>query len=172
MAEKKRRLELAVVNTRGFIRTWGSKGSHDGQFLAPLGVAVGCDGTIYVADSDNNRIQCFDCNGIFLRKWGKLGDRDGEFTFPTGLALSEWKGMNESIMSAMMMVPSLASFPPGVLPICVAYIGIQCICVAEHNNHAMLMDGHALEKENMCITLGALGQKCGSLLYTKASAEQ
>jgi len=38
---------------------WGSKGSGDGQFLYPYGVAVAPDGTVYVADTWNHRIQAF-----------------------------------------------------------------------------------------------------------------
>jgi DNA-binding beta-propeller fold protein YncE len=38
---------------------WGSSGSGGGQFYGPTGVAVDQDGNVYVADSDNNRIQKF-----------------------------------------------------------------------------------------------------------------
>ena len=141
---KKSRLKSSI-----YIRTWGQEGSDDKQFSYPYGVAVGCDGTIYVSDSENNRIQCFNRNGTFLHKWGRRGDRDGEFKFPTGLAIGLWNGMNESIKSAMMMVPSLASFPPGVLPICVAYIGSECLyCTDFHANRVQVfgMDGRFILK--------------------------
>ena len=36
---------------------WGSYGNGDGQFSTPLGVSIGPDGSVYVADSANNRIQ-------------------------------------------------------------------------------------------------------------------
>ena len=129
MTSKKYRMESKSV----FSRTWGQKGSKDGQFSDPRAVAVGYDGTIYVADSVNHRIQCFDSNGTFLYKWGQWGYSDGEFIFPTGLALSEVSEA-KNVKSLMFKVPELASFPPGVLPICAGYVGIECIYVVEHSN--------------------------------------
>ena len=42
-----------------FGSTWGTEGSGDGQFTEPIGVAVASDGSVYVADTDNHRIQKF-----------------------------------------------------------------------------------------------------------------
>lgn len=38
---------------------WGGKGSANGQFLSPGDVAPGPNGTVYVADTGNNRVQQF-----------------------------------------------------------------------------------------------------------------
>lgn len=40
-----------------------------------------------MADTDNNRIQKFDSNGIFITKWGLPGSGDGEFNEPRGVAV-------------------------------------------------------------------------------------
>ena len=144
---KKPKLESSKESM--FSHTWGCAGSSDGQFWSPHSVAVGCDGTIYITDSNNNRVQCFDSNGMFIHKWGQKGTKDGEFDYPTGLAIGVWNGMNASIMSTMMMVPSLASFPPGVLPICVSYIGIECLyCTELHGDRIQVfgMDGSFIRK--------------------------
>ncbi len=38
----------------------------------PQGIAVGPDGSVYVADYDNHHIQRFDSSGNFISKWGNL----------------------------------------------------------------------------------------------------
>ena len=42
-----------------FIRSVGSTGSGNAQFQSPNGIAVDSSGNVWVADSDNNRIQEF-----------------------------------------------------------------------------------------------------------------
>jgi len=64
----------------------GISGNGDGQFNNPNGVAVD-SGDVYVADSDNHRIQKFDSSGTFLTKWGISGNGDGEFSIPRGVAV-------------------------------------------------------------------------------------
>ena len=51
------------------------------------GIAVDSSGNVYVADSDNNRIQKFDSNGNFITKWGSNGSGDGQFNGPIGIAV-------------------------------------------------------------------------------------
>jgi DNA-binding beta-propeller fold protein YncE len=50
----------------------------DGQFNEPWGVTVDPEGTIYVSDTWNGRIQVFDAEGNFLRKWGNFNTTNGE----------------------------------------------------------------------------------------------
>ncbi len=56
------------------LREWGTKGSAEGQFSNPHGLAFGPDGDIVVADRENSRLQVFDRQGIFKQQW--LGAKD------------------------------------------------------------------------------------------------
>jgi len=57
-----------------FMLKWGTRGPMEGQFGSPLYVSVGQDSNVYVADSQNHRIQKFTGNGTFLTSWGQNGD--------------------------------------------------------------------------------------------------
>ena len=56
-----------------FIKTWGSKGSGEGQFDMPNSIAVDARGNVYVADLGNKRIQVFDNDGNFKTQIGAVG---------------------------------------------------------------------------------------------------
>lgn len=71
----------------------GRNGSGEGQFNAPRDLAFGPDGTLYVADSRNHRIQHFSASGEFLGTWGTFADVNsgaapgGTFNEPWGIAV-------------------------------------------------------------------------------------
>jgi sugar lactone lactonase YvrE len=65
------------TNTGGPILSWGSAGSGNGQFNTPLGVAVDAAGFVYVADTNNGRVQRFSGSGTFLAQWPVLGTPNG-----------------------------------------------------------------------------------------------
>jgi DNA-binding beta-propeller fold protein YncE len=76
------------------VTTWGSEGTAPSQFMAPRAVAAAPDGSIYVADSRNHRIQKFDASGKFVLSWGSFGSLDantavqGTFNEPWGVAVA------------------------------------------------------------------------------------
>jgi sugar lactone lactonase YvrE len=41
------------------ITKWGSAGTADGQFSIPIGIAINSKGLVYVAESNNARVQIF-----------------------------------------------------------------------------------------------------------------
>jgi DNA-binding beta-propeller fold protein YncE len=69
------------------LKTVGEKGNIPGTFLHPTNVAVGADGSIYIADTSNFRIQQFTADGEFIRELGGAGNRPGKFSRPKGVAV-------------------------------------------------------------------------------------
>jgi outer membrane protein assembly factor BamB len=71
------------------IRSWGGPGSDPGQFdFSPAStsendhgsIGVGPDGSVYVSDSDNHRVQVFTPNGDFVREFGSIGTAPDQFS--------------------------------------------------------------------------------------------
>lgn len=63
----------------------GLRGSIEGDFNYPRGLAVNWNGDIFVADSMNHRIQVFNQTGVFKFKFGVKGKENGQFDQPTGV---------------------------------------------------------------------------------------
>lgn len=59
------------------------------MFYEPWGVAVGPDGSVYVTDTWNHRVQKFTANGQFITKWGFFGTAESPDAFwgPRGIAV-------------------------------------------------------------------------------------
>jgi sugar lactone lactonase YvrE len=70
------------------ITQWGGYGSGNGQFYYPNSLAVGADGSVYVLDGWNYRVQKFDGSGNFVAKWGSYGNGNGQFSSPGGIAIA------------------------------------------------------------------------------------
>ena len=65
--------------------TIGEQGQGEGQLAKPTHVVVDHQGSIYVTDAFNFRVQKFDPDGKFLKSYGYLGDSFGAFARPKGL---------------------------------------------------------------------------------------
>jgi DNA-binding beta-propeller fold protein YncE len=82
---------VTAFDVRGrVLRTWGRRGTADGEFTDPSGVAIGVDGSVYVADAGGARVQKFTPDGTWLASFGHpdaSGDTLGEHD-AVGLAVS------------------------------------------------------------------------------------
>ena len=66
--------------------SWGSSGSGPGEFQ---GANLGVDsaGNVYVADTQNDRVQKFSPAGVFISQFGVTGSGNGQFARPQGVAV-------------------------------------------------------------------------------------
>ena len=89
-------VKIFTTNTRLFIfdahsgdllKTIGTRGKEEGQFNLPLQAATAPDGTVYVVDSGNFRVEAFTPDGKFKLAFGSIGRKSGQFTRPKGIAV-------------------------------------------------------------------------------------
>jgi outer membrane protein assembly factor BamB/class 3 adenylate cyclase len=78
-----------------FVEYWGVPGSSDGQFQLRRsngdgfgGIAIESDGSFFVLDVGNGRVQKFDGQRRFVRAWGGFGDGPGMYRDPVGIAVA------------------------------------------------------------------------------------
>ena len=60
--------------TGKFVRSWGSRGTANGQFSVAHGIAIDAAGNVYVADTGNKRIQVFDSDGNYKTQFTNIGN--------------------------------------------------------------------------------------------------
>ena len=64
----------------------GARGEAEGEFNLPLQATVAPDGTLYVVDSGNFRVEGFDPAGRYRLSFGSVGRFPGQFARPKGIA--------------------------------------------------------------------------------------
>jgi DNA-binding beta-propeller fold protein YncE len=65
------------------LQEWGATGAEPGRFRGPAGVAIGPDGSVFVTDLHNHRVQRFSSEGSYLDGW----PAGGEDAAPFGIAV-------------------------------------------------------------------------------------
>lgn len=100
IADSRNHRILHLDQDGNLIRSWGDFAASDfnanspapeGSFNEPWGLAVGPDGSVYVADTWNSRIQKFTSEGQFVTMWGTFGAAESRYHFwgPRGVAVDE-----------------------------------------------------------------------------------
>ncbi len=89
-----------------FILQWGDHGIEPGEFAGPKNIAIDPDGSIYVTDAGNARVQKFDGNGTLIGGWGAYGSDNGQFHSPSGIAT----GANHTIHVADSALNRIQTF--------------------------------------------------------------
>jgi len=80
------KLGIAAENSK-IVLKFGSFGEGEEEFNEPQGICVDKEGSIFVVDTGNNRIQKFDSEGNYLSEFGQLGWEEGEFSNPSDIAI-------------------------------------------------------------------------------------
>jgi len=71
------------------LSTLGEPGDQEGQFAFPTSLAFGPDGSLFVVDQINSRVQMFAADGEYLDQLGGLGVGFGNFVRPKDVAVDE-----------------------------------------------------------------------------------
>src|SRR5215211_111693 len=74
---------------------WETRGDPASPLGNPSHLAIAPDGSIWVADADNNRFQIFAPDGSLLEVWGTAGSGEGEFDFTT----VDWAGHDQAAIA-------------------------------------------------------------------------
>jgi outer membrane protein assembly factor BamB len=113
-----------------FLESWGTGGKGNGQFDLRRAngdeygmVAFAPDGSFFVLDPGNRRIQAFDAKRRFLRAWGGFGNAVGTFNDPVSIAvdaagnvgvLDDERGVIEVYTPAGKVVRTIPAFPASI----------------------------------------------------------
>jgi DNA-binding beta-propeller fold protein YncE len=100
VADSRNHRVLHIASDGSLLKEWGSFGdiaagnAPQGVFNEPWGIAVGPDGSVYVSDTWNHRVQKFTADGQPIRMWGQYGqplpevpESKSSFWGPRGIAV-------------------------------------------------------------------------------------
>ncbi len=82
---------LEYTKTGEPIRSWGSYGTGENEFIYPTGLVFGKDGAYYISEygMDADRVHVFDPERRFRAQWGKTGEGEEEFNRAMAIGMDE-----------------------------------------------------------------------------------
>ncbi|XP_066300017.1 tripartite motif-containing protein 2-like [Branchiostoma lanceolatum] len=117
---------------------FGEKGSRNGQFNEPNGVACSKDGEMFIIDRRNKRIQVFDSEGNFRRKFStKVKGKD---TDPRGLAINPASGEVYVTDSKQKVVNVFSSLGEYIRSFGAGVVSIPCGIAVDSSGRAFVAD--------------------------------
>jgi YD repeat-containing protein len=75
-----------------FMTKFGSEGTGTGQFKDPLGLTINNEGSVYVGDSGNSRVEAWGqvlAAPVYTSKVGTVGSENGQLKEPRGTAMAK-----------------------------------------------------------------------------------
>ena len=69
------------------VKSFGTHGNGNGQFIFPTGVAFDDENHLYVVDNHNHRVQKFNIRGEYMLKFGSCGSNNGQLQYPVGITV-------------------------------------------------------------------------------------
>ena len=82
----------ASAQCPAYLLKWGAQGTGFGLFRFPQGPSLAPNSEVYVADSQNNRIQRFTPSGTFISAFGTLGAGNANFNLPVATDIDQGTG--------------------------------------------------------------------------------
>jgi tripartite motif-containing protein 71 len=88
------RIQVFDGPSGALIGGWGGFGRNNGQLEFPRAITIGGpDGTLYVANTADGRVDKFTTGGVFLQSFGQDGRGPGQFLSPTYISASPDGGL-------------------------------------------------------------------------------
>jgi DNA-binding beta-propeller fold protein YncE len=104
---ERNQIHILDKQTGEILKTFGSGGEGPGKLHHPTNLSVGPDGTLFVSDTTNFRIQEFTQDGTFVGQIGSVGTGYGQFARPKGIAVDR-EGRIYAVDSAFENIQILA----------------------------------------------------------------
>ena len=156
-------VSITHAETYSSFKTWGAEGVGTGEFGHPYAVDVDSSGNVYVADTDNNRIQKFDSIGTYITQWSSsLNSPRGIATDSSGnvyVADTNNNRIQKFSSSGTYLTEWVYSFN---IPQGIATDSSGNVYVADRNNHVIKKFNSNGE---YLATFGASGSGNGQFLY-------